>query len=69
MNYVSASLEELAQHFKNASRQLIHTARERYNGNPDMALKVERAIVMAKIARLQDELGALDEGFEVTKNG
>jgi hypothetical protein len=69
INYQTASLEEVAQHYKTASRQAVYEARKQYRDNPDVLMKLERAFIMAKIARLQDELEALDRDFEVTKNG
>jgi hypothetical protein len=61
-NYVTASVEEVAQHFKEKdSRQLVHLTKARYSDNPDVLAKLERAYIMAKIARLQDELEALEK--------
>jgi hypothetical protein len=58
-NYVTASVDEVAQHFKNKTRQLVHLTKERYSDNPDVLAKLERAYIMSKIARLQDELESL----------
>jgi hypothetical protein len=61
LDYVTASVEEVAEHFRKKTRQLVHLTKERYSNNPDMLLKLERAYIMAKIARLQDELEALEK--------
>lgn len=61
MNYVTASIEEVSDHLKSATRQLVFLTKERYRDNPDMLLKIEKAIILGKIARLQDELEALEK--------
>ncbi len=60
MNYQQATLDEIAVHFKTASRQIVAAAKSRYSLNSEVYSKLERAYVMARIARLQDELEALD---------
>jgi hypothetical protein len=65
MNYVTASIEEVSNHLKSATRQLVFLTKERYRDNPDMLLKIEKAIILGKIARLQDELDALEKQAQV----
>lgn len=87
LNYNTATIEEMALHFKGASRQLLYITKERYRDNPAMLDKIAQACARvdsfkrqdaiktkitkleAEIACLQDELGALESTFEVTKHG
>lgn len=59
-NYQAASVEEVAQHYKTASRQVIYQTRKAYEHDGAMLDKLDKAVIMAKIARLQDELGVLE---------
>jgi hypothetical protein len=67
IDYNTATLEEVTEHFKGCARQAIYIAKDRHKGNHAVHMKLELAHILAKIAkheegiaRLQDELRALE---------
>lgn len=53
-NYLTATVAEIAQHFKTSSRQAIYSVQKAHSDDPVMTTKLKDALLMYKIAKLQD---------------
>lgn len=70
IDYVNSDEHTLTQHFKNATKQVVYDSQKRYANIPAVLLKIRKAIIKGKIARLQDELLALEtQHLECVQNG
>lgn len=56
LDYIAATVEEMALHFKDATGQLIYITKDRYKDNPEMLHKINLAHNRAKELRNQDAI-------------
>lgn len=55
-NYLTATIEEIVQHFQTSSRQAIYAAQKLHSNNPEMTTKLKQALLQYKIAQLHEKL-------------
>lgn len=51
-NYLTATVEEIVQHFQTSSRQAIYSVQKAHIKDPAMTAKLKEALLAYKIAKL-----------------
>lgn len=55
-NYRTATVEQIAEHFKLSTRQAIHAVRANWKGNDYMTDKLNQAFILYKTDKLKESL-------------